>query len=205
MSRSCATGSGTWLDHLPFVLLGMRTAIRSDSDCSPSDLLYGSPLRLPGDMFFPSEPPPMPSDFAGRLRVVLGSASPLPIVHHGVPVSRVDPGLRSASHVFLRIDAVKKPLVPPYLGPFRVLGRSDDLKTFDILQHQKKVTVSVDRLKPAHVLPAAAVSPPSGLPPSSPRPPAQSSGLSSPCLDPESWPLPTRYGRRPRPPARLNL
>ena len=28
---------------------------------------------------------------------------------------------------------------------------------------------------------------------------------STPVLDPEAWPLPTRYGRRPRPPSRLNL
>ena len=152
MSRACASGSGTWLDHLPFVLLGMRTAIRPDSSCAPADLLYGAPLRLPGDMFSPSEPAPLPSDFASRLRVVLSAAAPIPIAHHGVPVSHVDPALASASHVFLRVDAVRRPLVPPFLGPFRVLGRSPDLKTFDILQNQKTVTVTVDRLKAAHYL-----------------------------------------------------
>ena len=172
MSRSCASGSGTWLDHLPFVLLGMRTAVRNDSDCSPANLLYGSPLRLPGDMFSPSEPPPMPSDFARRLRVVLGSAVPMPVIHHGTPVSRVDPALRSASHVFLRVDAVRKPLVPPYLGPFRVLGHSDSFKTFDILQNEKTVTVTIDRLKPAHLLPvvAAPPTPPTPVPVPGPRP-----------------------------------
>ena len=108
-------------------------------------------------MFTPSDPLPTPSDFAQRLRVILGSAAPLPIAHHGTPVSRIDPALQSTSHVFLRVDAVRKPLVPPYLGPFRVLGRAADLKTFDILQNQKSVTVTVDRLKPAHFLPVSAV------------------------------------------------
>ena len=227
MSRSCSTGSGSWLDHLPFVLLGMRTAVRDDSDCSPADLLYGAPLCLPGDMFSPSDPQPMPSDFARRLRVVLGAAAPIPIVHNRAPVSRVDPALRSASHVFLRVDAVRRPLVPPYLGPFQVLGHSEDFKTFRILQNGRTEVVTVDRLKPAHVLPVRASvpatppsvgsfpssSPPATSAPSSPSPssvplspsPAASLDTAPRRLDPDVWPLPTRAGRRPRPPVRLNL
>ena len=75
----------------------------------------------------------------------------MPVVHHSASLSRVDPALRSASHVFLRVDAVKRPLVPPYEGPFPVLCRSD--KTFDLLRKDKTITVSIDRLKPAHFLP----------------------------------------------------
>ena len=135
MSRITAagSGSGSWHDHLPFVLLGIRTSIRQDSSCSPSELLYGAPLRLPGDMFVASEPTPMASDFAARLRHVLGSASPMPVVHHSVPPARVDAALWTTTHVFLRIDAVRSPLVPPYEGPFLVLHRDDNKKTFDCL------------------------------------------------------------------------
>ena len=71
ISRECASGSGSWMDHLPFVLLGLRTSIREDSKCSLADLLYGSSLRLPGDMLCPSEPVPRASDFAQRLSAVL--------------------------------------------------------------------------------------------------------------------------------------
>ena len=147
MSRSCSNSAGSWLDHLPFVLLGMRTSIRADSRCSAADLLYSAPLRLPGDMFEPSTPVPLASDFSTRLRTVLGAASPMPVVSHGSPRSRVDPALSSCSHVFLRVDAVRRPLVPLYLGPFPVLSRTD--KTFDLLQHGKTTSVSIDRLKPA--------------------------------------------------------
>ena len=126
ISRSCSTSSasGTWMDNLPFVLLGLRTSVREDSGCSPSDLLYGSPLRLPGDLLSPSSPPPSASDFGCRLRQVLGSSSPMPVIYHGAPCSRVDPALAKVSHVFLRVDAVKRPLVPPYEGPFPVLHLS---------------------------------------------------------------------------------
>ena len=192
MSRASASGSGSWLHHLPFVLLGMRTSVREDSQCSAADLLYGSPVRLPGDMLAPSGPSPSASDFALRLRAVMSEACPMPVSYHGTQPSRVDPGLAAASHVFLRVDAVRRPLVPPYLGPFRVLQRGS--KTFNILQGGKSCTVTVDRLKPAYVSP-------SPLPPTPPAPPS----APPPSLDPESWPLPTRYGRRPRPPDRLNL
>ena len=237
IARACSSGDSSWMEHLPFVLLGLRTSIRADSGCSPSDILYGSPLRLPGDLVAASPvAPPSPSAFAANLRAVMLRSNPMPVVHHGVPVSRVDPRLLGASHVFLRVDAVRRPLVPPYEGPFVVLERSN--KTFVILRKEKPVTVTVDRLKPAVLLPEAptsaatplspcspAATPPSDtrtpqsdpLPaPSGPQPPpssgpqssAQPADLqssSSPRLDPDSWPLPTHYGRRPRPPSRLNL
>ena len=249
MSRAVASGSGSWLHHLPFVLLGMRSAVREDSQCSPADLVFGAPLPLPGDMLVPSGPTPLASDFSARLRSVMNAAVPMPVSYHGSQRSRLDPALQSASHVFLRVDAVRRPLVPPYQGPFLVLRRGP--KTFDLLQKGKTVTVTVDRLKPAHLLPAdlpldavprpsTAVDPSAGVsaavgpvvdaenafpvvaagtsdsvvdtgvsvPPSRSRirapgrPPAQGC---PPTLDPEVWPLPTRYGRRPRPPDRLNL
>ena len=241
MSRAASSGSGSWYDHLPFVLLGMRAAISEDSGCCPADLLYGGPLRLPGDSFEPSTMRPLASDFAHRLRSVISVANPMPVVHRGHQPSRIDQALASASHVFLRVDAVRRPLVPPYLGPFRVLEKGN--KTFIILKNNKHVTVSVDRLKPAFLLPASGPSTPSPGPrpraPPAPFPPtpsgspsrSPSSSLDSvglrhspvddlsaaqdsavdtvvpatPSLDPSIWPLPTRYGRRPRPPDRLNL
>ena len=222
MSRACSTGHSSWMDHLPFVLLGMRTSVRSDSQCSPADLVYGTPLRLPGDIFQPSSPLPLASDFARQLQTVMASSNPMPVLHHGSPSSRVDPALGSSSHVFLRVDAVRRSLVPPFLGPFLVLRRSD--KTFDILQEGKTATVSIDRLKPAHFSPPEGPLPPPAAVPAPPAPsateslslaPAATSEPSTPSfpapapapasLDPDVWPLPTRYGRRPRPPVRLNL
>ena len=194
MSRAAASGAGTWFDHLPFVLLGMRTSIREDSQCCPANLLYGAPLRLPGDTFTPSTPVPAASDFVRQLRVVVAAAAPMPVLHHGSRPSRVDPALRNASHVFLRVDAVRRPLVPPYLGPFDVLERND--KTFVILQNGKPTTVTIDRLKPAS--PSGDVAPTSSA---APRPPnAFLVDVSiPPAAPPSASAPPTRSGRHPRP------
>ena len=36
-----------WMDELPLVLLGIRTAWQEGSDCSASELIYGTSLRIP--------------------------------------------------------------------------------------------------------------------------------------------------------------
>ena len=152
ISRATATGDSSWMSHLPFVLLGLRTSVHEDSACSPSDLLYGAPLRLPGAMLGNdvSAPAPSTSDFAARLKQIMSSALPMPVAHHGVPPARIDKHLADSTHVFVRLDAVRKPLVPPYEGPFPVLDRSP--KTFTVLRREKPVTISIDRLKPAFFL-----------------------------------------------------
>ena len=219
IARAHHAGGG-WMEHLPFVLLGLRASVREDAGCSPADLLYGSPLRLPGPLLDSGglvSSSPDPSSFVAHLRGVMDSARPIPVIHHGVRSSSVDPALSAVSHVFLRIDAVKRPLVAPYEGPFQVLSRTP--KTFVLLRRGKPVTVTVDRLKPAFFLPESApLSPSSPRPVSSPADPVVASlppqppplapapvSSPSPALDPQDWPLPTRYGRRPRPPTRLNL
>ncbi|GBM00106.1 hypothetical protein AVEN_176361-1 [Araneus ventricosus] len=58
--------------------------------------------------------------------------------------------LETCSHVFQRIDRVKKQLESPYEGPFPVIERQD--KYFTINIKWKHVNVSLDRLKPAYIL-----------------------------------------------------
>jgi transposase InsO family protein len=47
-----------WVDHLPWVLLGLRAAPKEDSGVSSAEMLYGSPLSLPGQFLASEEPPP---------------------------------------------------------------------------------------------------------------------------------------------------
>ena len=71
----------------------------------------------------------------------------LPVRRGPVDVGQVPRSLATVSHCFLRVDAVKKPLTPPYDGPYRVLARTD--KTFTIMKNEKPLVVSIDRVKPA--------------------------------------------------------
>ena len=73
----------------------------------------------------------------------------LPVRRSARDIDHVPAVLSKSSHVFLRVDAVRRPLTPPYDGPFPVLVRGP--KTFQILKNNKAVTVSIDRLKPAFI------------------------------------------------------
>ncbi|GBM44264.1 hypothetical protein AVEN_23322-1 [Araneus ventricosus] len=66
---------------------------------------------------------------------------------HSVFVSK---DLRSCNHVFLRTDALRKGLQPPYESPFQVLEREE--KVFKINKIGKELTVNIDRVKLAYVL-----------------------------------------------------
>ena len=62
--------------------------------------------------------------------------------------SYIPKDLKKCSHVWVRIDRVKKPLEAPYTGPFKVLERYD--KFFILLySNDSRQSVSIDRLKPA--------------------------------------------------------
>jgi hypothetical protein len=52
----CATEN--WTDHLPWVLLGLRSAAREDDNNTPTQAVFGSPLILPGQFL---DSPELPS------------------------------------------------------------------------------------------------------------------------------------------------
>ncbi|GFW41209.1 retrovirus-related Pol polyprotein from transposon 412 [Trichonephila clavipes] len=68
---------------------------------------------------------------------------PVPTSSHGRRTVFVHPELSQCTHVFLRHDAIRKAIQPPYDGPFAVIKRSEKLIT---LQRQgKEMCVSIDR------------------------------------------------------------
>ena len=122
-----------WMDHLPLVLLGIRTSIRPDTGWCPAELVYGATLRLPGEFLFPPEDSSFTptTEFVSRLRTSLAAMRPAAASHHCPPPGQalsVPPSLLGVSHVYVRVDEVKRPLSRSYEGPFRVLQRST--KTF---------------------------------------------------------------------------
>ena len=89
----------------------------------------------------------------------------------------VSPNLSSSSYVFIRHDAVRKPLQSPYDGPYKVIRRNDKFFTVDINGRQD--TISLDRIKPAYLDDGNIQSASSPSQPSSPQPSHIPSPLSS--------------------------
>ena len=140
----------SWTEYLPLVLLGIRSAIKEDLHYSPAELVYGTTVRLPGEFF--STPNSLSlsesSDYVTRLKCYMRSL-PLTSVRPPSPrYTHVD-NLLSSSHVFIRRDSVKRPLQRPYDGPYKVLERTDKYYVIDV--NGTRDTISVDRLKPAHI------------------------------------------------------
>ncbi|XP_031340905.1 uncharacterized protein LOC116169013 [Photinus pyralis] len=140
--------STNWFELLPTILLGLRTSFKEDLQCSPAELTYGTQLRIPGEFFFDGEYPSVdPVTFVDRLRDQMREIRPCPIARRGKTAVFVHPELQKCTHVFLRVDAVRKPLQQPYTGPHEVIKRSE--KVYTILFNGKSVNVGIDRLKPA--------------------------------------------------------
>ena len=143
--------SADWSENLALVLLGIRSSLKPDLGASAAELVYGTPLRLPGEFFSSADLTVSdPSSFLSRLRQF--SRSLRPVEPRPPPSSRVfyvPAALDDCTHVYVRVDSVRQPLATPYDGPFRVIRRADRVFELDINGSPR--TVSIDRLKPAHL------------------------------------------------------
>ena len=156
-----------WVAHLPWVMLGVRTAPREDSATSPAQHAFGTSLLVPGQLLHPDGPPQ-------DVHRHMAGLPPLPTRHNRAAPSRGLSSLQDAEFVFIRDDRPNRPaLAPLYSGPFRVLERTD---SFFVVQYgDKSERVNLHRLKPA-LLPAGtepAVPAKRGRPPRSSSPAAR--------------------------------
>ncbi|XP_073967526.1 uncharacterized protein [Choristoneura fumiferana] len=139
-----------WSEILPLVLLGIRSAWKDDLKSSAAELVYGEPLRLPGEFFSPPTNLVVDvSDFASRLRRHMADLSPKPAAWHGTKAFYVPKDLRTSEYVYLRQGPARGSLAAPYSGPYKVLQRSS--KTFKLEIQGKESKVTIDRLKPAYL------------------------------------------------------
>lgn len=141
-----------WTEVLPLVLLGIRSAWKEDIQASVAELVYGEPLRLPGQFLSPCED--FSSDditqYATRLRNYMKKLTPRPTSWHTSSPFYMPRDLQTSSHVFLRQDHVRASLEPPYAGPYRIIKRHPKFFTLDV--KGKETNVSLDRLKPAYTI-----------------------------------------------------
>lgn len=141
-----------WSECLPLILLSIRNTIKEDLGCTSSELVYGTTLRLPGEMITDSRVTGQddPSSYVSRLKSLMSRLKPTSPRYTNRP-QQIHSDLFSCPYIFVRVDAVKKPLQHPYDGPYRVLSRNK--KYFVIDKHGTRDSVNIDRLKPAFIEP----------------------------------------------------
>ncbi|XP_072179818.1 uncharacterized protein [Diadema setosum] len=120
-----------WCEHLPVILLGIRSTVKDDLSCSPAELVFGTTLRLPAQFVDPKRADVDPSDYVSRLRDHMSQINPTSPRAQST-TTYLPKDLCTCSHVFVRVDRVRKPLEQPYSGPYKVLKRTDKYYTLDI-------------------------------------------------------------------------
>lgn len=199
--------SNNWVEELPWVLLGLRTAPKDDLGYSSAELVYGEPLTVPGELL-PSETSAWSAtDFLTTFRAKALFTKPRPSIHHSNPVTYFPPSLLKAKYVYIRTDTVKSSLQRPYTGPYMVLAPGE--KSFLLDMGGRTERISVDRLKPAQVdstQPVHLQQPARrGRPPvfREPKPTVRSTdGREQPATAVQHRHFTSRAGRQVRPPAR---
>lgn len=143
----------TWTEALPLVLLGIRNTVKLDIGATPSELVYGTTLRLPADLVeqYTTSPIALDAsiDYAARLKNKMQRIRFMQTSWHNKSDTYIPKDLLTATHVFVRVDSVRKPLQFPYDGPYKVLQRAD--KYYKIEINGRSENISIDRLKPAYV------------------------------------------------------
>uniref|UniRef100_A0A5S6Q6D2 RNA-directed DNA polymerase n=1 Tax=Trichuris muris TaxID=70415 RepID=A0A5S6Q6D2_TRIMR len=148
----CHPGT-SWVQALPLVLLRIRSAYSEHLKTSAAELVYGEPLRLPGELISPdscTSKSEDPTDVVVRLHQQLRRLRPTPASRHSPTTTLVFNDLSTCSHVFVREGNAQNALQPPYSGPHIVVGR--DAKTYTVRIRGKHIRVSIDRIKPAYIL-----------------------------------------------------
>ena len=108
------SSAGDWLEHMPWVLLGLCAAPKEEAGLSAAEAAYGHSLVLPSQL----QPPPRAPQVAPEKVDIPSTVKP---AKEAEKVQEL--GVQEASHVYMRVGAVTGPLDAMYRGPYRVLTR----------------------------------------------------------------------------------
>ncbi len=145
----------SWLIDLPVVLLGLG-CLKNENGLSAFEAVTGTSLMLPHSLFSESgEFSKSPLDFIQTLAKNLSTMDFAVMsegIHHAKHLTTNLPdALKTCTHVWVRVDRVRRALKAPYTGPFEVLDRND--RTFTIrLLNGKSESISIGRLKPTYLV-----------------------------------------------------
>ena len=179
---------GNWFWRLPMTLLSLRTTVKPDLGASPSDLVYGEGLSVPGQLL----PSAAISDedllsrqrrTLSHLRMEVERMQPVPTSAHRRPAVHVPEELNACTHVFVLRGGVQPTLTTPYEGPFRVIDRTPEGFRIEFPGRPSDI-VALSRLRPAimappddHMASQEGQQDPADAIPPSPPPPGRRPGL----------------------------
>ena len=130
-------------------MLGARSAVKELLGRSAAEIVYGTTLRLPSEFShkYNVDAHTDLDNYFDKLLVAMSHLRLCPprdsIRNNIFQYKEID----TCSHVFLQRIAIAPPLTAPYDGPYKVIVRSG----MKILVEGKVETVSLDRVKPAHL------------------------------------------------------
>jgi len=130
------SGGRDWLDHLPWVLLGLRAAPKEEAGVSSAEATLGIPLQLPGQ--------PLPIQHV-REQHAERPVIPSTIRSYAEVTAGRDPGVAAGDLVYVREGQSRGPLAPSYAGPYVALERKG--KSVKLQLGTKEEWVAVERLK----------------------------------------------------------
>ncbi|KII71244.1 hypothetical protein RF11_11764 [Thelohanellus kitauei] len=103
--------SPNWSDEPPWVLLGIRTAVKEDIGCSSAELVYGSCLRIAGEFVKNQYHTPNASAYLMILREKVNRLAQTPTSQHGSCRKHINPiELQKCRYVFVMHDSNKSAL-----------------------------------------------------------------------------------------------
>ena len=126
-----------WLEHLPYILLGLRAAPKEEAEVSSAEVMFGAPLVLPNQA---------QESLDAQHVEKSGQEIPNTTKSYAEVVKGGSDALRAATHVYVRSGPLGGPLTPTYNGPYKVLQRAD--KTLQLQLGPRADWVSIDRVKP---------------------------------------------------------
>ncbi|XP_068200694.1 uncharacterized protein [Palaemon carinicauda] len=136
---------GHWKAQLSWVLLGLRTASRADSEPSPAEKVYGKAFTVPGE-FFSTTTDDTKLD---HLREIARKFRPCLKTYEDRTRRFMPKNLDDCDYVFIRVDAHRQPLTRPCRGPYKVIRRT--AKSFLLNVHGQEDWVPINGLKPAYL------------------------------------------------------
>ena len=107
---------------MPWILLGRRTAYQPALGTSPAELVYGSTIRIPGELA--GADLEKDSDLPHLLERVRAKAArpPVQTSHHTTPAVNLPPATDTCTHVWVK-KGKPTPLGAAFDGPYRIEER----------------------------------------------------------------------------------